>query len=177
MTASLRNWWASSWANCFFLKLTGKFSNAIERWAYQSKKKCNSSLWILPNAGLIWNGSLQGSWTGRKQIGAPRIIFATAYHQFAHPEGYKVDALDLFWLKPYSYEGIFKCCHKSLGLPFERLIQNEQSETRSRKKPQSDLQFSWKLEYPNFVKVSIKEIGLCGSIQGLCEGFTWLQNL
>ncbi|WP_353959598.1 LytR/AlgR family response regulator transcription factor [Echinicola jeungdonensis] len=41
-----------------------------------------------------------------------RIIFTTAYNQFAI-EGYKVDALD-YLLKPYNYEEFLKASTKAL---------------------------------------------------------------
>lgn len=42
----------------------------------------------------------------------PRIIFTTAYNQFAL-EGYKVDALD-YLLKPFNYEEFLRAAQKAL---------------------------------------------------------------
>ena len=44
--------------------------------------------------------------------GKPRIIFTTAYNQFAL-EGYKVDALD-YLLKPFNYEEFLRAAQKAL---------------------------------------------------------------
>src|SRR5690606_15810765 len=42
---------------------------------------------------------------------APRIVFTTAFNQFAH-EGYKVDALD-YLLKPFNYEEFLRAATKA----------------------------------------------------------------
>jgi two-component system response regulator LytT len=46
------------------------------------------------------------------RINKPRIIFTTAYNQFAL-EGYKVDALD-YLLKPFNYEEFLRAAQKAL---------------------------------------------------------------
>ena len=94
-----------------FLNLVGKFSSAVDALrAIHSQKIELVFLDIqMPDLnGLELARVLDNSKTNR-----PRIIFTTAYNQFAL-EGYKVDALD-YLLKPFNYEEFLHSAHKALA--------------------------------------------------------------
>ena len=95
---------------------------------------------------------------GKKNAENTRIIFATAYHQFAI-EGYKVEALD-YLLKPYSYEEFLNAATKAYQY-FERISSapsSIQSNCIQSLKHQSLREYIFlKVEY-NLVKVMLKDI-------------------
>jgi two-component system response regulator LytT len=94
-----------------FLKLEGKFASAVDALkAIHSQKIDVVFLDIqMPDLnGIELARVLDGS-KGNK----PRIIFTTAYNQFAL-EGYKVDALD-YLLKPFNYEEFLHAANKALA--------------------------------------------------------------
>src|SRR5690606_11519634 len=80
-----------------FLSLVGQFENAIEALSYLNKHEVDLiflDIQMPDLTGMELARVLEGNKRDRK----PRIIFTTAYNQFAI-EGYKVDALD-YLLKP-----------------------------------------------------------------------------
>ncbi len=84
-----------------FLDLEGKFDNAIEALAYINQNAIDLvflDIQMPDLSGMELARVLEGKANSKK----PKIIFTTAYNQFAI-EGYKVDALD-YLLKPFSYE-------------------------------------------------------------------------
>lgn len=94
-----------------FLNLVGRFSNAVEALrAIHSQKVAVLFLDIqMPDLnGIELARVLDNSKTNK-----PRIIFTTAYNQFAL-EGYRVDALD-YLLKPFNYEEFLHAAHKALA--------------------------------------------------------------
>ena len=93
-----------------FLNLKGKFSSAVE--ALKSINEGDVELIFLD----IQMPDLNGIELARvldARATKPRIIFTTAYNQFAL-EGYKVDALD-YLLKPFNYEEFLKAAQKALN--------------------------------------------------------------
>jgi two-component system response regulator LytT len=78
----------------------------------------------------------------------PRIIFTTAYNQFAL-DGYKVDALD-YLLKPFNYEEFLKAAQKALK--YQELIGKSEPEP----KQEEDYLFL-KVEY-QLVRVALSDI-------------------
>jgi len=91
-----------------FLELAGSFSNAVA--ALAAIRNDNIQLVFLD----IQMPDLSGIELARVLAGhanAPRIIFTTAFNNFAI-EGYKVDALD-YLLKPFSYEEFLKAATKA----------------------------------------------------------------
>lgn len=93
-----------------FLTLAGKFENAIDALSFLHQEEVD--LVFLD----IQMPDLSGMELARILDAQPkdrpcRIIFTTAYNQFAI-EGYKVDALD-YLLKPYSYEEFLKASTKA----------------------------------------------------------------
>src|SRR5690606_3791703 len=93
-----------------FLSLQGKFESAIEALGYINKHEVDLiflDIQMPDLTGMELARVLEGS----KKDHKPRIIFTTAYNQFAI-EGYKVDALD-YLLKPFSYEEFLKASTKA----------------------------------------------------------------
>ena len=96
-----------------FLKLVGRYSSAVE--ALQGIQQKNVDLIFLdiqmPDltgielARVIERSSVNGH--------GPRIVFTTAFNQFAL-DGYKVDALD-YLLKPFNYEEFLRAATKALN--------------------------------------------------------------
>ncbi|HAH36151.1 MAG TPA: DNA-binding response regulator [Algoriphagus sp.] len=93
-----------------FLDLVGKFSSAIDALAFLNKEEVQLIFMDIQMPDLS-GMELARVLDGKKTSDKTRIIFATAYHQFAI-EGYKVDALD-YLLKPYSYEDFLNAATKA----------------------------------------------------------------
>jgi DNA-binding LytR/AlgR family response regulator len=93
-----------------FLSLQGKFSNAIEALSYINQHEVNLIFMDIQMPDLS-GMELARILDGKKDSGTTRVIFCTAYHQFAL-EGYKVEALD-YLLKPYSYEDFLTAATKA----------------------------------------------------------------
>lgn|SRR5690554_1169185 len=93
-----------------FLTLEGKFENAIEALNYIHQHEIDLvflDIQMPDLSGMELARVLDGNTKEKK----PKIIFTTAYNQFAI-EGYKVDALD-YLLKPFSYEEFLKASSKA----------------------------------------------------------------
>lgn len=93
-----------------FLSLEAKFDNAIEALGYLNKHEIDLiflDIQMPDLSGMELARILEGKQSDKKS----RIIFTTAYNQFAI-EGYKVDALD-YLLKPFSYEEFLKASTKA----------------------------------------------------------------
>ena len=93
-----------------FLNLVGRYSGAVDALKVIHQQKLD----------LIFLGvempDLNGIELARvlgKGADVPRVIFTTAYNQFAL-EGYKVDALD-YLLKPFNYEEFLRAAQKALN--------------------------------------------------------------
>ncbi len=128
-----------------FLSLQGQFENAIEALNYINKHEIDLiflDIQMPDLSGMELARVLEGNKKGRK----PRIIFTTAYNQFAI-EGYKVDALD-YLLKPFSYEEFLKASTKAYN-HFSTAPTVQEEET-------ADYLFL-KVEY-QLVKVMLKDI-------------------
>lgn len=93
-----------------FLKLAGRFSNAIEALSFINQQDVQLIFLDIQMPDLS-GMELARVLDGKKNSEQTRIIFATAYHQFAI-EGYKVEALD-YLLKPYSYEEFLNSATKA----------------------------------------------------------------
>ena len=99
-----------------FLNLTGKYSSAVEALKILHTETVDLIFLDIqmPDLNGIELARVLDGRAGRK----PRIIFTTAYNQFAL-EGYKVDALD-YLLKPFNYEEFLKAANKALA--YQQLI-------------------------------------------------------
>jgi len=93
-----------------FLSLQGRFSNSIEALSYINQQEVNLIFMDIQMPDLS-GMELARILDGKKDSGSTRVIFCTAYHQFAL-EGYKVEALD-YLLKPYSYEDFLTAATKA----------------------------------------------------------------
>lgn len=93
-----------------FLSLTGRFSSGVK--ALEALHDQQIDLIFLDIQMPDLNG-IQMARLLDRQPGAvgPRVIFTTAYNNFAL-EGYKVDALD-YLLKPFDYEEFLKAANKA----------------------------------------------------------------
>lgn len=133
-----------------FLQLEAKFDNAIQALGYLNQHQIDLvflDIQMPDLSGMELARILDGKATGNK----PRIIFTTAYNQFAI-EGYKVDALD-YLLKPFSYEEFLKASTKAYQY-FEKLQKSAEQSTETDKTP--DYIFL-KVEY-QLVKVMVNDI-------------------
>lgn len=93
-----------------FLNLVGKYANAVH--ALDAVRKQKIDLIFLDIQMPDLNGIELARVLGRGSD-KPRIIFTTAYDQFAL-EGYRVDALD-YLLKPFNYEEFLRAGQKALN--------------------------------------------------------------
>lgn len=93
-----------------FLSLEGRFDNAIDALQYINRNEVDLiflDIQMPDLSGMELARIIDGKQGGWK----PKIVFTTAYNQFAI-EGYKVDALD-YLLKPFSYEEFLKATTKA----------------------------------------------------------------
>ncbi|UZD22396.1 LytTR family DNA-binding domain-containing protein [Algoriphagus halophytocola] len=133
-----------------FLNLIGKFDNAIEALGFINQNDVQLAFMDIQMPDLS-GMELARVLDGKKNSDKTRIIFATAYHQFAI-EGYKVEALD-YLLKPYSYEDFLNAATKAFTY-FER-----QSQTKTEAAPAESAPdyIFLKVEY-QLVKVMLQDI-------------------
>lgn len=94
-----------------FLNLVGKFSSAVEALKAIHAQKIDVLFLDIQMPDL--NGIELARVLDNSKINKPRIIFTTAYNQFAL-EGYRVDALD-YLLKPFNYEEFLHAANKALA--------------------------------------------------------------
>lgn len=93
-----------------FLNLKGRFSSGIKAMEILHEEQVDLIFLDIqmPDLTGIQMARLLESQPGS---GKPRVIFTTAFNNFAL-EGYKVDALD-YLLKPFDYEEFLKAAHKA----------------------------------------------------------------
>jgi two-component system response regulator LytT len=93
-----------------FLNLVGRYSGAVDALKAIHQQKLDLIFLDIQMPDL--NG-IELARVLEKGADKPRIIFTTAYNQFAL-EGYKVDALD-YLLKPFNYEEFLRAAQKALN--------------------------------------------------------------
>jgi DNA-binding LytR/AlgR family response regulator len=93
-----------------FLNLVGRYSGAVDALKALHQQKIDLLFLDIQMPDL--NGIELARVLG-KGAEVPRVIFTTAYNQFAL-EGYKVDALD-YLLKPFNYEEFLRAAQKALN--------------------------------------------------------------
>jgi len=129
-----------------FLKLAGQFNNALDALKSIHQEQLEViflDIQMSDLTGIELARVLEGNPGQHK----PKIIFTTAYDQFAL-EGFKVDALD-YLLKPFNYEEFLRAANKALN--YFKLIQNSGSS-----QPEENYLFL-KVEY-QLVKVAYDDI-------------------
>ena len=94
-----------------FLNLIGKFSSAVEALKAVHSQKIDLIFLDIQMPDL--NGIELARVIDASKGDKPRIVFTTAYNQFAL-DGYKVDALD-YLLKPFNYEEFLHAATKALN--------------------------------------------------------------
>jgi DNA-binding LytR/AlgR family response regulator len=135
-----------------FLQLVGRFSNAIEALGFINQNEVQLVFMDIQMPDLS-GMELARILDGKKNSDQTRIIFCTAYHQFAI-EGYKVEALD-YLLKPYSYEDFLNAATKAYQY-FDR-VQN-QATVKNLSEPTSHPEYIFlKVEY-QLIKVMLRDI-------------------
>lgn len=92
-----------------YLKLSGKYADAVQALKAIHMQKIDLIFLDIQMPDL--NG-IELARVLDKGADKPRVIFTTAYNQFAL-EGYKVDALD-YLLKPFNYEEFLRASKKAL---------------------------------------------------------------
>jgi two-component system response regulator LytT len=94
-----------------FLNLVGKYGSAVEALGGLQDQKVDLLFLDIQMPNL--NGIELARVLDSRGPNKPRIIFTTAYNQFAL-EGYRVDALD-YLLKPFNYEEFLHASNKALA--------------------------------------------------------------
>jgi len=94
-----------------FLNLVGRYSSAVAALKAIHAQKIDVAFLDIQMPDL--NGIELARVLDNSKANKPRIIFTTAYNQFAL-EGYKVDALD-YLLKPFNYEEFLHAANKALA--------------------------------------------------------------
>jgi two-component system response regulator LytT len=94
-----------------FLNLVGRYASAVEALRAIHSQKVDIVFLDIQMPDL--NGIELARVLDNSKTNKPRIIFTTAYNQFAL-EGYRVDALD-YLLKPFNYEEFLHAAHKALA--------------------------------------------------------------
>jgi two-component system, LytTR family, response regulator LytT len=131
-----------------FLDLVGKFENAIEALGFVNLHEVDLiflDIQMPDLSGMELARVLDYKSAAKK----PKIIFTTAYNQFAI-EGYKVNAMD-YLLKPFGYEDFLKAATKA----FQHF--NQESNQSIAPAPKFEEYIFLKVEY-QLVKVMLNEI-------------------
>jgi len=135
-----------------FLKLVGKYAGAVDALKAIHSQKIDLVFLDIQMRDL--NG-IELARVLDKGVDKPRIIFTTAYNQFAL-EGYKVDALD-YLLKPFNYEEFLRAAQK--GLHYAELLNKAATPAplSSETEHADDTYLFLKVEY-QMVKISMDDI-------------------
>lgn len=151
-----------------FLKLVGKHSSALA--ALKDIPGQNIDLIFLDIQMPDLNGLELAHVLGYgKNANRPRIIFTTAYNQFAL-EGYKVDALD-YLLKPFSYEDFLRAANKALA--YFELIQRPDITPAPVNDATEDKYLFLKVEY-QLVRIALDDIIYIESLKDYVK--VWLKS-
>jgi len=136
-----------------FLKLVGRYSSAVEALVGLQDQKVDLIFLDIQMPNL--NGMELARVLDSRGANKPRIIFTTAYNQFAI-EGYRVDAID-YLLKPFNYEEFLHASNKALSY-FELINRsNSTTVTVSAAPPEEEEYLFLKIEY-QLVRIALNEI-------------------
>ena len=135
-----------------FLKLIGRYSSAVEALVGLQDQKVDLIFLDIQMPNL--NGMELARVLDSRGANKPRIIFTTAYNQFAI-EGYRVDALD-YLLKPFNYEEFLHASNKALNY-FELVNRSNSPATVIAAEPEEEEYLFLKIEY-QLVRIALNDI-------------------
>jgi len=138
-----------------FLNLVGRFSSAVEALRAIHAQKIDVLFLDIQMPDL--NGIELARVLDNSKTNKPRIIFTTAYNQFAL-EGYRVDALD-YLLKPFNYEEFLHAANKALAYG-ELLEKSNATATATATIPEERIEDEYlflKVEY-QLVRIALNDI-------------------
>jgi len=138
-----------------FLNLVGRFSSAVEALRAIHAQKIDVLFLDIQMPDL--NGIELARVLDNSKTNKPRIIFTTAYNQFAL-EGYRVDALD-YLLKPFNYEEFLHAANKALsyGELLEKSNAAPAAQTTAAEERIEDEYLFLKVEY-QLVRIALNDI-------------------
>ncbi len=137
-----------------FLNLVGKFSSAVEALRAIHSQKIDLVFLDIQMPDL--NGIELARVLDTGKSDRPRIIFTTAYNQFAL-EGYRVDALD-YLLKPFNYEEFLHAATKALN--YAQLVEKSNGNNTAAAAPEERIEDEYlflKVEY-QLVRIALNDI-------------------
>ena len=135
-----------------FLKLEGRFASAVEALKTIHRQKIDLIFLDIQMPDL--NGiELARILDHGNAADKPRVIFTTAYNQFAL-EGYRVDALD-YLLKPYNYEEFLRSAHKALS--YAQLVSRTGAPVAAEEAPAEAEYLFLKVEY-QLIRIALDDI-------------------
>jgi len=151
-----------------FLNLIGRFSSAVEALKVIHDQKVDviyldiqmPDLNGIELARVLDHGNIANK---------PRIVFTTAYNQFAL-EGYKVDALD-YLLKPFNYEEFLRTAHKAIA--YAELINKSASQQLVDEERIENEYLFLKVEY-QLVRIPLNDIVYIEGLKDYVK--VWLQS-
>lgn len=157
-----------------FLNLVGRYSSAVEALRAIHSQKVDVLFLDIQMPDL--NGIELARVLDNSKTNKPRIIFTTAYNQFAL-EGYRVDALD-YLLKPFNYEEFLNAAHKALA--YAQLVEKSNAAPAAVAVPAAAVEERIEDEYL-FLKVEYQLVRLALNdilyIEGLKDYVkVWLQS-
>jgi two-component system, LytTR family, response regulator LytT len=141
-----------------FLNLVGSYSSGIKALEALHENSVDLIFLDIQMPGLT-GMELAKIVADRQQHPFPRIVFTTAYNQYAL-EGYKVDAID-YLLKPFNFADFLRAATKARSY-FERIQTGPVNDVSNIPSPSSDDYLFLKVEY-QFIKVNLKDIMLIES--------------
>lgn len=157
-----------------FLNLAGRYNSAVEALRAIHTQKIDVIFLDIQMPDL--NGIELARVLDNSKTNRPRIIFTTAYNQFAL-EGYKVDALD-YLLKPFNYEEFLNAAHKALA--YAQLVEKSNTTPATASLPSTppedhieDEYLFLKVEY-QLVRIALNDILYIEGLKDYVK--VWLQN-
>jgi len=134
-----------------FLKLIGRYASAVEALTGLQEQSIDVIFLDIQMPDL--NGMELARVLDNRGKNKPRIIFTTAFNQFAL-QGYRVDALD-YLLKPFNYEEFLHAATKALT--YAELLQKSNSAPSAADERIEDNYLFLKIEY-QLVRIALNEI-------------------
>jgi len=134
-----------------FLKLIGRYASAVEALTGLQEQSIDVIFLDIQMPDL--NGIELARVLDNRGKNKPRIIFTTAFNQFAL-QGYRVDALD-YLLKPFNYEEFLHAATKALT--YAELLQKSNNASPATDERIEDNYLFLKIEY-QLVRIALNEI-------------------